>query len=259
MVVKEIFSCILLIVDSFGGKNVQLDGLFKFIVLGCNNKAAEIRNEAILVIQQFYSIFGYDILSYLKDIQPSTMAVINQELEMIELPEHLLAKKAADEAKEDADEAKEDIHLDVEDNLLSSSDRNIPDEEYYREDETEMTMSNFEDQHLSVEKEEYSYASFEDNQAKSFEGSSQISKRTDEEAPPKSVDRPKRASKIGRFSQKEQSPEVEHLKILDVGNKDVRDKKDVKVIWTPNELRSDVTKHIRSQIKAAFGAKIEKD
>lgn len=211
------------------------------------------------MIKQFYPIFGYDILSYLNDIKPSTMAVINQELDTIELPDHLIAKKAADDAKRDADEAKEDFQDDKEENLLSSSEKNISDEESYKEEHTHMTASQFDDQHLSVENQEHCYASFENTQAKSLESSSQNSKRDDEELPPKSVDRPKRNSKIRKLSHKEQESEVEYLQILDVGNKDLRDKKDVKVIWTPNELRSDVTKNIRSQIKSAFGAQFEKD
>jgi len=93
LVLKEIFSCIVLIVDNFGTQGIQLNEIFKFIVFGCGHKTSEVRNEAILVIKQFYKSYGYDILSYLTDIKPSTMTVINQELESVLLSDELLARK----------------------------------------------------------------------------------------------------------------------------------------------------------------------
>ena len=241
-VLKEIFSWILLIIDSFGTEGIQLNEIFKFIVFGWGHKAIEVRNEAILVIKQLYNIYGYNIHSYLNDIKPSTMTVINQELESIELPDHLKAKK---------EEEDDDL-------LASPTKRNQNTWDDEEEEEKEETP------HIYVspspEMEETENSENDDNSHDNFSVSS--SGRTSQKSK-KSVSSFSKTLKKSRKSsrmRKEmiESEEKEYLEILDIGNKELRDKKDLKTIWTPGELRVDVIQHIKTQIKSAFGAKIEK-
>lgn len=237
LVLKEIFSCIVLIVDNFGTQGIQLNEIFKFIVFGCGHKTSEVRNEAILVIKQFYKSYGYDILSYLIDIKPSTMTVINQELESVLLSDELLARKEGilDHEKEQEIE-EEEKYTDSGTKLSQLMKDKGNQEQEYEEEIKNPPQNNL--LSSSVRK------SIRKSQWKSSNASLNASVK------------PKRASKhLDLVSQKE----TEYLKILDVGNKDSRERKDVKIVWCPNKLRTDVLQQIRVQIKAAFGVKFEKN
>ena len=43
-----------MIILEHGVEGIQLNELFKFIVLGCGHKSAEVRNETILIIKEMY-------------------------------------------------------------------------------------------------------------------------------------------------------------------------------------------------------------
>lgn len=92
---KEINTCILLIIDQYGVEGVILNEIFTFVVFCCGHKAAEVRNECIAIIKTLYRHFGEQILTYLDPVKPSTMSVISQELSGIVLPEHLRAPAPA--------------------------------------------------------------------------------------------------------------------------------------------------------------------
>lgn len=187
-------------------------------------------------------------MSYLTDIKPSTMAVIKQELDSIQLPEHLIAKRDAQEAKEDIEAEPEDEELLASPERSTSSGHQDP----------EIRVSNLENSNRSIENEEqHSYSSMENYSMQAYEKSN-FKPKAELTISVSSTEKPKRQSKISKPSKSENS-ETFHLEILDVGNKDSRDRKDVKAVWSPNELRADVVKNIRTQIKAAFGAKFEKD
>lgn len=241
LVLKEIYSCILLIFDSFGVEGIHLDKIFEFIIFGCAHKAAEVRNEAIIVIKQLYTIYGYGILGYLKDIKPSTMSVITQELDTIDLPEHLKVRK--DEIK---------VNDEVDDELLASPNKREKDEEEEEDkDDNEYNISP-----LRGQDEEYrmSRRSIDDDTKSVMSKSSKMS--TDSKSKLRgSINQPRKASKSSKFVVEVESKKL--LEIFDIGNKEVRDKKDVKIIWSPNELRSDIVQKIQSQIKSAFGSSIE--
>lgn len=240
---KEIFSCILLIIDSYGAEGIQLKEIFDFLVFGCGHKAVEVRNESIMVIKQFYTIYGYEILSYLESIKPSTMAVINQELESIELPEHL---KAPAVSKEEFDK----------DELLTSpqkgpSTRDFGDanNDYYISPAPDTSLDN-----ASEEMEEiHSNESEEKKMPRRSSEKPKIIKKNSK-LPTENI---RRSSTINKTNSKNETRE--YLTIKDTGDKEERDHLDAKALWSPNELRPDIILSIRDQIKGAFGPAVEKE
>jgi hypothetical protein len=246
LVLKEIFSCILLIIDSFGAEGVQLNEIFKFIIFGCTHKAAEVRSETIIVIKQLYTIYGHEIHGYLKDIKPSTMSVITQELDSVELPDHLERKQ---------EESKDDYN---DDDLLSSPIQ-IEDEEEVKEEEKEEVNEEEKDDSdyfISPVKDQddefrQSKNSIEDDDSAMSRSSR---KSTGSRKSKTSTNQIRQVNKVSKFGEEETR---KMLEIYDIGNKEARDKKDSKIVWSPNELRSDIMQKIQSQIKSSFGSSIE--
>ena len=190
----------------------------------------------------------------MENIKPSTMAVINQELESIELPEHLKPKEEPKIEMQDEFLAtpekpkpmREEIEEDKEDYFISPVKNN--EEENYEEEDYEEVVHE-EVVHEEVVQEVRSPV-LENRKSSKTTSNSRKSSRL-------SMNKSRKSSNFSKPLPKAEPKEF--LAIKDIGNKEVRDKKDAKTLWSPNELRTDIILKVREQIKNAFGAKIEKD
>lgn len=171
------------------------------------------------------------------------MAVINQELESIELPEHL---KASITSKEEVEK----------DELLTSPQKRQS-TRGYEDDNNDYYISPAPDTSLD-------HASGDIEETKSYESEERKMPRRSSEKP-KTIrknsklptDNVRRSSTINKGGAKNESKE--YLTIKDTGDKEERDHLDAKALWSPNELRPDIILRIREQIKNAFGSSVEKE
>lgn len=243
LILKEINRCILLLLQRFSTDGLQLDELSKYLIFWWGHKSFEVRNEAISIIKQIYMSFGDVLKDYLTDIKASTMSVIMQELDSVELPEHLKAKPEEPKYEEikqikfDTSELYNNTDTN-EDDFLTSPVRSEKDSD----EDSDGVLSE------TPEKSEEIQAEIEHiPEPPKSNNSSQKKKKIAAKKIPQSKSKPQKVTKI------------EPLEIKDVGDKEVRDRRDSKAIWSPGEIRTDIISKIRDQIKAAFGSEIEKD
>ena len=186
--------------------------------------------------------FGDKLKDYLTEIKASTMSVIMQELDSVELPEHLKAKPEEQKYEEnkqikfDTSELYKHSELN-EDDFLTSPVRSVNNSRESSVDAFSETSGNNEELKEEIENVPEPPKLNNSNQKKIMT-----------------------AKKIPQVKSKlKQSDKIEPLVIKDVGDKESRDQKDSKAIWSPGEIRTDIISKIRDQIKAAFGSEIEKD
>jgi len=241
-VLQEIYSCILLIVDAYGSDGVQLEEICNFLVFGCGNKAIGVRNEAICVIKQLYSLNGYQVLEYLKDIKSSTMTVINQELNEVDLPDNLKISRKISEK------------IEMDDEMLASPSKEPDENETYEEVKEEFIVSPVKTESLQVNEDHKSQPVHTPESI----GSKASSRNSERKSYARgSMSQQKRESKFGK-TMKKSEPKV-MLEIKDIGNKEAREKNDLKTLWSPGELRTDIILKIKNQIQYTFGSKVESD
>ena len=187
--------------------------------------------------------FGDKLKDYLTDIKASTMSVIMQELDSVELPGHLKSKPEEPKYEEirqikfDTSELYKHSESN-EDDFLTSPVRSVNNSR-----ESSVSAISEASENNEELKEEVEHVP----EPPKFNNSSQKKKKMTAKKIPQAK------------SNFQKSDEIEPLVIKEVGDKELRDQKDSKAIWSPGEIRTDIISKIRDQIKAAFGCEIEKD